>query len=419
MLSPYTVIELSSISTCLCGQILAQLGARVVAVEPYGGSWARRVGPFLDPSKRDIESSLYWWGYNRGKKSVTLDLEEEEGRAALARLLARADFLIEGFSPGYLASLGLSWEKLRNVNPRLVMVSITPFGQSGPKAKYADSDLIILAASGVLALTGDADRPPVKAPVPQSYLHASAEGAVAALIAHHERVRSGLGQAVDVSAQAATMMATQALVLGGHWGDDLFARAAGGIRVGPIHLRFVYRCLDGHVSITLLFGESVGPATKRLMQWMREERFVDENTVEKNWIDYVQLLRSGEEPITELFRIMDRVAAFCQAHTKRELTEGARRRQILLAPVATVAELLESPQLAARDYWVDVFHPGLTRSIKYPGAFAKLSRTPLKMDGRAPFLGEHNQEILRERSGAEAEKSDSRAHFDGASGAST
>lgn len=399
MLSPYTVVELSSVSTCLCGQILAQLGASVITVEPPGGSWARRVGPFLDPWRRDIESSLYWWAYNRGKKSVTLDLEDEKGRAVLARLLARADFLIEGFSPGYLASLGLSSEELQNVNPRLIVVSITPFGQSGPKAKYADSDLIILAASGVLALTGDADRPPVRAPVPQSYLHASAEGAVAALVAHHERVRSGLGQTVDLSAQTATMMATQALVLGGHWGDNLFARAAGGIRVGPIHLRFVYPCRDGHVSITLLFGESVGPATKRLVQWMCEEGFVDENTVEKNWIDYVQLLRSGEEPITELFRLMDCVAAFCRAHTKRELTEGARRRQILLASVATVAELLESPQLGARDYWVDVFHPDLNRSVKYPGAFVKLSRTPLKMVGRAPLLGEHDEEILRELSG--------------------
>src|SRR5215216_5033435 len=193
MLSPYRVLDLTTERGLLCGQILGDLGADVIKVEPLGGSPARRLGPFYQDQPHP-DRSLYWWAYNRNKRSITLAIDTSEGQAILRRLVGKAHFFIESDNPGSLAKRGLGYADLAALNPALVYVSITPFGQDGPKANYAESDLIILAAGGPLILTGDEDRAPVRVSVPQAYLHASGQAAVAALIAHHERQRSGQGQ---------------------------------------------------------------------------------------------------------------------------------------------------------------------------------------------------------------------------------
>src|SRR5262249_37216040 len=156
----------------------------------------------------DANRSLYWWSYNRNKRGITLDITRDEGRKILDRLAQSADFLIESETPGYMASIGLGYGELSEINSKLIVVSISPFGQDGPKARYADSDLVMLAAGGPLILTGDEDRPPVRVSVPQAYLHAAADGAVGALAAHLERCSSGLGQQVDISAQQSLALAT-------------------------------------------------------------------------------------------------------------------------------------------------------------------------------------------------------------------
>jgi crotonobetainyl-CoA:carnitine CoA-transferase CaiB-like acyl-CoA transferase len=202
VLSPYRVLDLTTERGLLCGQILGDLGADVIKVEPPGGSPARQLGPFYHDQPHP-DRSLYWWAYNRNKRSITLNLDTDEGRTLFHRLADTAHFLLESDTPGALAQRGYGYADLAALNPALVYVSITPFGQDGPKANYADSDLVILAAGGPLTLTGDEDRPPVRLSVPQAYSHASGQAAVAALIAHHERQRSGRGQHVDVSAQQA------------------------------------------------------------------------------------------------------------------------------------------------------------------------------------------------------------------------
>jgi crotonobetainyl-CoA:carnitine CoA-transferase CaiB-like acyl-CoA transferase len=393
MLGPYRVLDLTDDGAMFCGQILADLGADVIAVEPPGGSPSRRIGPFADDI-RDPDRSLFWWSYNRGKRSVTLDLRAEEGRDRFRQLVATADFLLESFPPGYLDSLGLGWAALHAVNPRMVMVSITPFGQTGPKAHWAATDLIALAASGVLLLTGDEDRPPVRTAVPQAYLHAGAEAAVGALIAHHARERDGIGQYVDVSAQTAAMMATQSFILSDRWGDRPLQRIAGGTKAGRYKLRWVYPCEDGHVSVTFLFGDTIGPYTARLFQWMHEEGFVDEATRDKDWVGFWDRIASRVESGDELVRCTAAIERFMLSHTKAELFEEAQRRRLLIVPVSTSADLLESPQYNARDYWTEVTHEELGRTITYPGPFAKFSVTPIRYERRPPLAGEHNEEIL-------------------------
>ena len=392
MLSPYRVLDLTTERGLLCGQILGDLGADVIKVEPPEGSPARRIGPFYqdDPN---LNSSLFWWAYNRNKRSMTLDLTRSDGQAMLCRLVEEAHFLLESDNPGALAQYGLGYDDLLAINPALVYVSITPFGQDGPKASYVDSDLIVMAASGPLMLTGDDDRPPVRVSVPQAYLHAGAEAAVAALIAHHERQRSGQGQHVDVSAQQAVAQATFSGILAAPLNDTEYERLSGGVKVGSLFARLVWPAQDGYVTIAYFFGASIGPFTRRLMEWIHEEGFCDEATRDKDWLSYFELLLTEQEPIEEYERLKLIVEAFTKSKTKAELLQEALQRGLLIAPIATIDEVVENDHFAEREYWRTLGHPELGQVFRYPGPFAKFSATPIAYHRRPPTIGEHNRDI--------------------------
>ncbi len=398
MLSPYRVLDLTNERGLLCGQILGDLGADVIKVEPPGGSPAREIGPFYEDEPHP-DRSLYWWAYNRNKRAITLDIDAAEGRDLLRRLVEGAHFFVESGMPGFLAARGLGYEDLAAINPGLVYVSITPFGQDGPKAGYAESDLIIIAAGGPLMLTGDHDRPPVRVSLRQAYEHAGAEAAVAALIAHHERQRSGRGQHVDVSAQQAVAQATQSRILDDTIGDNETQRFSGGLRVGPFHIRMIWPAKDGYVATVFLAGSAIGPFTRRLMEYVCEEGFCDEATRDKDWIRYDALLLTGEEPPEEYERVKSLVEEFTKTKTKAELLQLAMDRGFLIGPITTVEDVANSEQLTAREYWRTLEHPDLGRSVRYPGPFAKFSATPIGYRYRPPTVGEHNKEIYLDELG--------------------
>jgi crotonobetainyl-CoA:carnitine CoA-transferase CaiB-like acyl-CoA transferase len=399
MLSPYRVLDLTDERGLLCGQILADLGADVIAVEPPGGSSARRIGPFAG-DEPGPERSLHWWAYARNKRGITLDLDADDGREKLRQLVAGADFLIESAAPGEMAARGLGYGDLAAINPALIYVSITPFGQDGPKAHYAATDLTILAASGPLLLTGDDDRPPLRVGVPQAYAHAGAEAAGAALIAHREQQRSGRGQHVDVSAQLAVAQAAQGYILAAALGDAGMRRFAGGMKAGPLHFRWVYPAKDGHVSILLAPGTAFGPMWRRLMEYICREGGCDEATRDKDWIRYVELLGTGEEPIEEFFRVQRVIGEFTATRTKAELLDAALQHALLIAPINTIQDVVESEQLASRGYWQDVPNSTLLHAVRYPGPFAKFSKRPVIYQRPPPAVGEHNDEVLREPASA-------------------
>ncbi|MGI8926949.1 MAG: CaiB/BaiF CoA transferase family protein [Tepidiformaceae bacterium] len=400
MLSGYRVLDLTDEGALFCGQILGDLGADVVVVEPPGGARLRASGPFAG-DVAEPGRSLPWWALNRNKRSVTIDLGTEGGREQLRALASSADFLLESFPPGRMAEMGLGYQALAAANPGLIHVSITPFGSTGPKAGWAATDFTAVAASGVLRLTGDDDRPPVRVSIPQAFLHAGADAAVGALAALAARQRDGLGQHVDASAQASTMLTTQTSILTSAWGEPEVQRIAGGVQLGPLRLRFVYPCKDGHCSVTFLFGTVIGPFTRRLMEWMHAEGFADEATRDKDWIAYAAQLLSGEEPLSELERCTQLLASFVATKTKQELVQEARRRTLLIVPVSTAADVAGSRQLAAREYWADIEHPELGRTVRYAGAFAKFSGAPLSPRRRPPLPGEHSREVFAEWSGAQ------------------
>ncbi len=403
MLSPFRVVEISSERTSLCGQILADLGATVTTVEPASGSNARRIGPWFE-GRAETESSLYWWAFNRKKRSVTLDLETADCAELLRHLCADADFLVEGTRPGWLAEHGLSYQELSKENPGLIVVSITPFGQTGHLAGAPGTDLSAVAASGALNAWGDADRAPVGMSIPQAFLHAGVEGALGALIALYERASSRRGQQVDASAQAAMTFVTQSQTLAGLWNDTGASRNGGGMKFGDLAVRFTYPCKDGFAALGLFFGTAIGPASSRLMKVVWEEGFCDEVIRDKDWVGYMTLLASGEEPMSDFERAQDTVAAFTMAHTKAELYALAKEQDLLIAPVSTAADLRANGQLSARNYWHEIEHPELSQHFAYPGPFANFSKTPIEPGPAAPTLGRDNHLVYHQELGiSEAE----------------
>ena len=169
LLQSLRVLDITDEKGLLAGRVLADMGADVVKVEKPGGDNARTIGPFYH-NIPDKEKSLFWFAHNLNKRSITLNIETRDGQQIFKDLAAKADVVIESFQPGYLDKIGLGYDSLEDINPGIIMASITPFGQTGPYRDYAASDIVIMAMSGHLYLSGDPDRPPVRFGVPQSSL---------------------------------------------------------------------------------------------------------------------------------------------------------------------------------------------------------------------------------------------------------
>ena len=203
MLSPYRVLDLADERGIFCGKLLGDLGADVIKVEPPGGDRARGVGPFHHDEPHP-ERSLFWQAYATNRRSITLDLERERGRELLRRLASNAHFLVESFPPGHLASQGLGYQDLRQINPALIVVSITPFGQDGPWRDHRATDLTGVALGGSMYVTGEEDLHRCASPTrPSSGCWAGPRAQAGAMVAHHYRLLTGRGQHVDVSCQQA------------------------------------------------------------------------------------------------------------------------------------------------------------------------------------------------------------------------
>src|SRR5512136_445244 len=161
MLSPYRVLDLADEKGILCGKVLGDLGADVIAIEPPRGSPARLVGPYYH-DEPDPEKSLFWFAYATSKRGVTLNIETDDGKDIFRRLVEKSDIVVETFHPGYLDSIGLGYQDLEKINPGVILVSITPFGQTGPYRDYKGPDIVVWGMSGMMYPIGDADRPPVR-----------------------------------------------------------------------------------------------------------------------------------------------------------------------------------------------------------------------------------------------------------------
>jgi crotonobetainyl-CoA:carnitine CoA-transferase CaiB-like acyl-CoA transferase len=396
-LSGYRVVDLTDERGMIAGRMLADLGADVVQVEPPGGSTARSCPP-LEPGG----GSLFFDSYGANKRGVTADPDTGEGRRLIRQLAAAADILLESADPGLMAARGLDWPDLAELSPHLVYVSVTPFGRTGPKADYAESDLTVWAAGGPLDPHRDGSRPPVRVSLPQAYLHAGADAAAGALFALQARHQTGRGQHVDVSAQASLGIATLGRVLAYAVGDSQpeweqparprADQSGSGSATAPSQKK--WPCRDGTIEFHIGMGPAAGGFTGAFMRWMVDEGAAPAELLDVDWRTLPGRIEDGTFTGGEMTKVRDAVAAFLASKTKREVLQAAMERKLLCVPIYDTADAASSEQLAARDYWVELGDGDRRRRL--PGRFAKVSAEAFEFRRPAPLPGEHTAEVTAE-----------------------
>jgi CoA:oxalate CoA-transferase len=365
-----------------CTKLMADFGAEVVKVEPRGtGDVSRAYGPFKDPSTTlrasfpDREASGLFLYCNTNKKSITLDIETSTGRELALRLAAGSDVIVESFPPGRMSDLGLGYGDLSRTDPALVMLSITAFGQDGPWRDWKAEEVNLHAISGLMSITGDPGREPLKNGGHQALFNTGINAFTAATMAIYARMTLGVGQHVDVSAyETMTYLIEPPRVLQASQQGSFTARIGNRNTLLP--------AANGHVNLI-------------------------RNTRQNNYLDVLQEMTGNEgfaEPEVRNAPLVGAGAAeaaeavealllpWLLEHDKEEFYHRGQAAGQNFGYVASPQDLVSSPHLRERAFFVEVEHP-LAGSLTYPGAPFKMSETPWRA-GRAPLLGEHNLEVF-------------------------
>jgi benzylsuccinate CoA-transferase BbsE subunit len=396
LLSCYRVLDLTNEKGFLCGKALADFGADVIKIEKPGGDPARSIGPFYHDIA-DPEKSLYWFAFNAGKRGITLDVETPAGREIFKKMVGKADVVIESFRPGYLESIGLGYEALSRINPRVVLTSISGFGQKGPYRDYNDRDLAVWALSGYMYITGEPDRPPLAPSYAHAHLIGAMNGAVGTLIALCQRRATGRGQWVDASTHQGLCFAISVETKLPWAIQGINARREGRERVtvrasdGQVRLPLLWECRDGSVAFYFWIGPNFVRHNLALVDWIKKSGIEPGILEHFDWTkdDWTQCT------VAEVMEVRRTLGKFFSLYTRMELNDGALERRIQLTPVLAIKDLLTFPQLVERGFWRQVEHPELGASITYPGGFVKPGIGDCGIRFRAPLIGEHNEEVYR------------------------
>ena len=400
LLGGYRVLDLSDQTGVFMGRVLADMGAEVIKIEKPGGDPMRNVGPFYKDI-HDPERSLNWFLFNVNKKGITLDIETHEGREHFQKLAKTADFVIECFKPGYLDGLGLGYEALEKLNPRIIVTSITPFGQTGPYAQWKGTDIVVSAMGGIQWLCGDPDRPPVRFTTQAAHFETSIQALAGAMIAHYYREVTGEGQHIDISMQEALSNTLDTSVMGWYLAGQLYKRAGGAKYFPPVGC--VYPCKDGYIARWTPEDVPV------FLDWMEEVVGIDpelKTYYVKEWDAATDAGLGlshywGREKFHEF---KESTSGWFKLLTQQELYQGSEARHFGWGPCYTLKEVLEGKQLKSRNWFARVEHPELGETLTYPGVLFKLSEAPYRIRHRAPLIGEHNEEILDNESALSKEE---------------
>ena len=373
-LSGYRVLDVAGPLGFHCVKLLADMGAEVLKVEPPKGDPARLTPPF----KGDVphpERSLYFLHFNTNKRGITLDLECPDGRAIFQELAARADVLVETFPPGRMEAIGLGYETLSAANPDLVMASITPFGQSGPWRDYKGPEIVGLALSNLMVITGEPGQEPVQGPAEVAYGMASTYGAFGIAVALYHRMGGGRGQYIDVSMhECAAHIAGYFIPTYSYNGTKPFRTSR---KADVRDLYDAYEAKNGYVRLFIIPVEQ----WRRLVDWMGRPEVVSDPIFEE-----MEFRRQNQD------LIHDAIADFCRRHTKEELYEEGQRRRISVTPIFTPREFMESAHTKAREIFMEMEHPEVGPYLHF-GPVPKMSATPGRVTRTAPLVGQHNEEV--------------------------
>lgn len=375
---PLTGIKVLDVSTMIAAPfgatLLGDLGAEVIKVEmPKKGDTLRSVGPWKG------DEPLRWPGLSRNKKSVTLDLHHEEGKAIFKRLVSHVDVLIENFRPGTLERWGLGYETLKQENPKLIMVRVSGYGQTGPYREKAGFGTPCTAFSGHTFIQGYPDRPPVS---PSYSLLDYITGVYVAFAAvsalyYLEKNNDSEGQEVDIGLYESMFRFLEFLVAEYDQLGKVRQRTPG--LAGHSSPAGTYETKDGKFVVMVCSTDST---FNRLAQAMERTDMLEDPRFYTN----SQRLKHDEE-------VQKIVSSWIKQHTQKELLEKLDAFGVPVSPIYTIEDIFNDPHYKARENIVEVEHPRLGK-IKIPGVVPKFSRTPGAIRHRAPDLGEHNEEIL-------------------------
>ena len=379
-LPEYRVLDLADEKGVYCGKLLADLGAEVIKVEPPCGDKTRLRGPFF---KNEVhpEKSLFFLYFNTSKGSITLDIEDPAGKEIFKKLVKASDVVVESFPVGYLASLGLDYPRLKRINPKLVMTSITPYGQKGPLSGYKAEDINIFAMSGYMQLVGEPDQAPLVLGGEQTFYPGSQYAAVGTMAALFYRDGvSGKGQRVDVSMQEAMISYWQEQTPVPMWQKTQENNTRVGAMDAMVTPCGLYPCKDGWISLCVVTPQ----------EWDTLSKWIYEVTGNAEVLkdEYKGGLIS-RMPVRDMVNVL--VMEFTDKLTGREIFLEGQKRKVVVMPVNDVPSLVNDTQLNSRNFWVTLDHP-VVGKLKYPkGAlYSDAIGAPAKA---APLLGEDNERI--------------------------
>ena len=384
-LSDIRVLDFTGELGPYAAKLYAGLGADVIHLEPITGDPLRDIGPFYKgiPGK---ERSLQFLYYNVGKRGMALDLKKEKGQEIFVELCKGADVLLESFAPGFLENLGLSYDTLSAVNPKLVQTSITPFGSFGSYSDYPGCDLTCSALGGFLFLAGIENDKPVRVSDNQAYRMAEAYAAVGSSIALLFAKKTGIGQFVDVSCMESVGMALENAAQ--YWDLEGKLRRGRGKEAGTAT---IHPCKDGFVAIVAIMGKNK-VMWDPFVKWMKDEGVGDWEVFDDDkWID--PAYRTSEEGYEIFCRIFEK---FTMKHEKAYLYDHGQAHRVAITPVSNGKDLLENPQLKHHDFWKTLYHATLEGEVVYPGAPYDFGRLEWRLGNPAPAFGQHTAEVLEE-----------------------
>jgi CoA:oxalate CoA-transferase len=351
--------------------ILSELGAEIIKVEMPGKGEPERLAMPLTPRREAYQ----FLSYNRGKKSITLNLKSPKGLEIARKLAAKADVLVENFATGVMERLGLSYEELSKTSPRLIYASISGFGHTGPRRNDVSYDVIGQAMGGLMSVTGSPDGEPLKAGISLADYMGGYNGVIAILAALHYRTLTGEGQAIDISMQDSIW--SMVFPDRANYFDTRIVPRRTGNKLSSSAPFGAYSAQDGYVVICTI----TDPQWQKVLQAIGREDLSGE-----------QRYATRENRTNNMDEVDSLVQSWCKERTVEEALAALKAFQVPCSPLPTFDQVANDPHLLSRDMIVEVDQP-VSGKVKLIGSVYKMSKTPGDRKKSVPAVGEHNEEI--------------------------
>ena len=362
-----------------CSMLFADMGAEVIKIEPPGGEIIRDNPPLVKEGENgphDRSRSGYFLTLNRNKYGITLNLKHPTAVSIFKDLVKIGDVVLENYAPGVMKRLGIDYPVLKEVNPRIIMASISGFGQWGPYSERIAFDHISQAMSGMMSITGHPDSPPTRVGTSLGDVNASVHAAFAIMTALWHREKTGVGQYIDISMQEAMVSILEGAIARWTIGREL--QTPIGTHNPHDAPMAAYKCKDGYIIIATVGDEHWHRFCKAIdkPEWAKDPGY---QTKRQRW--------------EKKYVLADEIEKITANYTVKEVGEMMDRERVANSPIHNIEQVVDDPHLNARGYFVEVEHPIIGKA-KLPGIPFKLSETPGDVKRPSPLVGEHNELIL-------------------------